>query len=46
MSTLSAEWIAMADSVLYFPSIRVPETEWLTRVLLYWDTVAMRVIDQ
>ena len=29
----------MADSVLYFPSIRVPETEWFTRVLLYWDTV-------
>jgi hypothetical protein len=29
----------MADNVLYFPSIRVPETEWFTRVLLYWDTV-------
>jgi hypothetical protein len=29
----------MADSVLYFPSIRVPETEWFTRVLLYWDSV-------
>jgi len=29
----------MPDSVLYFPSIRVPETEWFTRVLLYWDTV-------
>jgi hypothetical protein len=29
----------MADSVLYFPSIRVPNTEWFTRVLLYWDSV-------
>jgi hypothetical protein len=29
----------MIDNVLYFPSIRVPETEWFTRVLLYWDTV-------
>lgn len=29
----------MADSVLYFPSIRVPATEWFTRVLLYWDSV-------
>jgi hypothetical protein len=29
----------MADSVLYFPSTRVPETGWFTRVLLYWDSV-------
>ena len=29
----------MSDSVLYFPSIRVPQTEWFTRVLLYWDSV-------
>lgn len=27
----------MPDSVLYFPSLRVPGTEWFTRVLLYWD---------
>ena len=30
----------MADRVVYFPSIRVPPTEWFTRVLLYWDSVA------
>lgn len=29
----------MADKVLYFPYIRVPENEWFTRVLLYWDEV-------
>lgn len=29
----------MADRVLYFPSIRVPESEWFTRTLLYWDSV-------
>jgi hypothetical protein len=29
----------MADSVLYFPAIRVPQTEWFTRVLLYWDKI-------
>jgi hypothetical protein len=29
----------MADKVLYFPSIRPPENEWFTRVLLYWDQV-------
>ena len=29
----------MADRVLYFPYIRVPENKWFTRVLLYWDEV-------
>jgi hypothetical protein len=29
----------VADRALYFPSIRVPETEWFMRVLLYWDSV-------
>ncbi|HHT9131146.1 MAG TPA: hypothetical protein ACFYED_01530 [Candidatus Tripitaka californicus] len=29
----------MADKVLYFPYIRVPENEWFTRVLLYWDEI-------
>ena len=29
----------MADNVLYFPYIRVPESSWFTRVLLYWDHV-------
>jgi len=29
----------MADKVLYFPYIRVPENEWFMRVLLYWDEV-------
>jgi len=29
----------MADRVLYFPYIRVPENNWFTRVLLYWDEV-------
>ena len=29
----------MANKVLYFPYIRVPENEWFTRVLLYWDEV-------
>ena len=29
----------MANGVLYFPSIRVPDTQWFTRVLLYWDEV-------
>lgn len=29
----------MADHVLYFPSIRVPQGEWFVRVLLYWDSV-------
>lgn len=31
----------MADSVLYFPSIRPPENEWFTSVLLYWDRVGI-----
>jgi len=29
----------MADRVLYFPYIRVPENRRFTRVLLYWDQV-------
>jgi len=29
----------MADKVLYFPYIRLPESKWFTRVLLYWDEV-------
>src|SRR6266851_3422398 len=29
----------MTNGVLYFPSIRVPESQWFTRVLLYWDEV-------
>jgi uncharacterized protein DUF6236 len=29
----------MADKVLYFPYIRVPNSEWFTQVLLYWDEV-------
>jgi hypothetical protein len=26
-------------NALYFPTIRVPSSQWFTRVLLYWDTV-------
>jgi hypothetical protein len=29
----------MNSNVLYYPFIRVPQTQWFTRVLLYWDTV-------
>ena len=29
----------MANSALYFPYIDVPQTQWLFRVLLYWDTI-------
>ena len=29
----------MSSNVLYYPFIRVPQTQWFTRVLLYWDTV-------
>ena len=29
----------MADKVLYFPYMRVPENRWFTRVLLYWDQI-------
>lgn len=29
----------MANSALYFPYIDVPQTQWLFRTLLYWDTV-------
>jgi len=27
------------NKVLYFPHIRVPNTNWFTRILLYWDEV-------
>jgi hypothetical protein len=27
------------DKVLYFPHIRVPDNDWFTRALLYWDEV-------
>jgi hypothetical protein len=33
----------MLNSVLYYPQIRVPETTWLTRLLLYWDSVGIIV---
>lgn len=29
----------MADNVLYFPYSRVPQSDWFTRMLLYWDKV-------
>lgn len=29
----------MAENVLYFPYIRVPDNDWFQRVLLYWDSV-------
>jgi hypothetical protein len=29
----------MTNSVLYYPYNRVPDNDWFTRVLLYWDTV-------
>jgi len=29
----------MTDSVIYYPYINVPESEWLVRTLLYWDDV-------
>ena len=29
----------MAENVLYYPYIKVPNSEWFTRVLLYWDSV-------
>lgn len=30
----------MKSRVLYFPYIRVPESIWLTQMLLYWDQVS------
>ncbi|MEW5925874.1 MAG: hypothetical protein AB1941_00135 [Gemmatimonadota bacterium] len=30
----------MRDRALYFPYINVPNQRWLTRMLLYWDSVA------
>jgi len=29
----------MKKNVIYFPYIRVPQNEWFTRVLLYWDKI-------
>ena len=29
----------MIDRAIYFPYIRVPENEWFTRILLYWDKI-------
>jgi hypothetical protein len=29
----------MSDNVLYFPEIRVPDSAWFTRMLLYWDSI-------
>lgn len=29
----------VGERVLYFPNIRVPESAWFTRMLLYWDTI-------
>jgi hypothetical protein len=36
----------MVDSVLYFPSISLPQNDWFTRVLLYWDRVGTIVPTQ
>ena len=33
----------MPDGVLYFPYMRVPADAWFTRVLLYWDRIAVIV---
>jgi hypothetical protein len=35
-----------ADSVLYFPTIRPPENEWFSRVLLYWNRVGTILPEQ
>lgn len=29
----------MADTAIYFPYIDIPQSEWLSRVLLYWDSL-------
>jgi hypothetical protein len=31
----------MRDKILYFPYINVPESAWLTRMLLYWDEIGV-----
>jgi hypothetical protein len=31
----------MSDNVLYFPYIDIPPSNWLTRTLLYWDSVGV-----
>jgi len=36
----------MRSRVLYFPYIRIPQSVWLTRVLLYWDQVSSIVPSQ
>jgi hypothetical protein len=32
--------VAIVDGVIYYPYIRVPESAWFSRLLLYWDDVA------
>ena len=34
------------DGVIYYPYIRVPESDWFSRTLLYWDSVATIVPDR
>ena len=29
----------MKSKVLYYPYVRVPDSLWLTRLLLYWDSI-------
>lgn len=36
----------MIEQVLYYPYIRVPQSDWFTRVLLYWDSVGSIVPEQ
>jgi hypothetical protein len=34
------------DGVIYYPYIRLPESAWFSRAVLYWDSVATIVPDQ
>jgi len=34
------------DGVIYYPYIRIPESAWSTRAVLYWDSVATIVPDE
>jgi hypothetical protein len=36
----------MTRSVIYYPFIKVPQTEWFTRILIYWDRVDSIVPDE
>lgn len=29
----------MKNKIIYFPYINIPQSDWLTRMLLYWDEV-------